>query len=216
MSHNTDGILVFGGTFDPPHLAHTTLPTMVASRLGLKRLVYVLAALNPLKQDTPPTASHHRLAMLRLVLRDLPNAEISTIELERGGPSYTVDTLTTFREQFGDDVPIRLLIGADQAIEFHKWKDWQRIIELAEPAVMVRPPWSAKSFGDALRETMAQDEVDAWAQRAVEVPAMDISSTEIRRRLHTGSDVSEMLHPDVIAYIREHNLYQHNGGETAK
>ena len=82
-----DPILIFGGTFDPPHLAHTALPPLVARRLDCKRILYIPAAANPLKTDAPPTAVEHRLAMLRLALADVPDAEISTIELDRPGPS---------------------------------------------------------------------------------------------------------------------------------
>jgi nicotinate-nucleotide adenylyltransferase len=143
-------VLIFGGTFDPPHRAHVELPPRIAQQLGCDRLLYVPAALNPLKVDSPPTDSSHRLEMLRRAVVDVPNAEICTIELERKGPSYTVDTLEELRRRLGEDVEMRLLIGGDQALEFHRWKDWKRIIELAEPVVMLRPPWNRETFREQL------------------------------------------------------------------
>jgi nicotinate (nicotinamide) nucleotide adenylyltransferase len=159
-------VLVFGGTFDPPHLAHAQLPMLAAAQLGCDEILYVPAAINPLKSGTKlkPAPPEHRLAMLLLAVADVPGAKISTIELDRKGKSYTIDTLRALHKQQGNSVgsspsprlrarppapspaPIfHLLIGADQALDFHRWKNWQEIIELATPAVMLRPPWSRRT-----------------------------------------------------------------------
>src|SRR5262245_29374614 len=176
-------ILVFGGTFDPPHIAHANLPELAARQLECDEIIYVPAAINPLKQDHPPTAKEHRLAMLLLAIANIPNAKISAIELDRKGPSYTIDTLRALRQQFassGDsprtkpsrskrpmpssssDPPpeFRLLLGCDQALSFHEWKDWQEILKLATPAVMVRPPWTPKSFERELRAAYSAVEAE--------------------------------------------------------
>jgi nicotinate-nucleotide adenylyltransferase len=201
-------ILLFGGTFDPPHRAHVELPAIVADELGCQRIVYVPAARNPLKTDEQPTPDEHRLAMLELAIRDLPHAEISTIELERGGSSYFVETLEALRAQFGDEVDLRFLIGADQALAFKRWKDWQRILDLATPAVMQRPPYDTAAFAEQLADSFDEYEVQRWLSWMVETPMIDIRATEIRTRLARGEDVGDALDPAVASYIREHELYR--------
>jgi len=200
--------LVFGGTFDPPHTAHTTLPPLVAARLGCARIIYIPAAANPLKTDLDVTAAEHRLAMLRLAVADVPGAQVSTIELDRPGPSYMIDTLRSLRSRVGDKTDLVLLIGSDQAMSFHDWKDWARIIELATPAVMVRPPLDMAAFRRQLAERYEPDEVERWLGYAVAVPQLDVDATSVRRRLASGGDVRGLLQPNVLAYIREHNLYR--------
>ncbi len=200
--------LVFGGTFDPPHTAHTTLPPLVAARLGCARIIYIPAAANPLKTDLDVTAAEHRLAMLRLAVADVPGAQVSTIELDRPGPSYMIDTLRSLRSRVGDKTDLVLLIGSDQAMSFHDWKDWARIIELATPAVMVRPPLDMAAFRRQLAERYEPDEVERWLGYAVAVPQLDVDATSVRRRLASGGDVRGLLQPDVLAYAREHGLYR--------
>jgi len=208
VSHDRQRILIFGGTFDPPHRAHAELPPSIADRIGCDRLLYVPAALNPLKVDSPPTEAKHRLEMLRRALSDVETAEIATLELERDGPSYMVDTLEELQRRFGEEAELRLLIGADQAIEFHRWKDWQRIVELAPPVVMLRPPWDRERFRKSLAEKYETDMVERWLAWTIDVPAIDISSSAVRQRIGSDGDLSNLLHEEVAAYIREHNLYQ--------
>ncbi|HRP63740.1 MAG TPA: nicotinate (nicotinamide) nucleotide adenylyltransferase [Phycisphaerales bacterium] len=200
-------ILVFGGTFDPPHLAHVELPRRVARSIGCGRIIYIPARLNPLKADSPPTANHHRLAMLRLALDDEPNVEISTLELDRPGPSYMVDTLDLLREVIGEEPKLRLLIGADQAVEFHRWKNWRRVVEQAEPVIMLRPPWDEASLRRRLRTVHDEEETNRWMSRLVRVPEVPTSSSELREQLRKRADTDAMLDPRVIDYIEAHGLY---------
>jgi nicotinate-nucleotide adenylyltransferase len=206
--------LIFGGTFDPPHLAHAVLPSAAAQLLRCGRILYVPAAINPLKQATPPTHPHHRLAMLALALRHVRGAEICTIELDRerahpGEPSYTIDTLRALRQGLPRDASMRLLIGADQALEFHRWKDWQAIVALAPPAVMLREPWNAESFAERLSTTFPSDEATRWLGWTLleGLPRMDISASEIRSRVVAGASLDGLLDPEVAHYIRVHRLY---------
>lgn len=201
-------ILIFGGTFDPPHRAHAELPPRIAEEIGCDRLLYVPAALNPLKADAPPTDATHRLEMLRRAVADVPRAEISTLELEREGPSYTVDTLEELRRQYGETVELRLLIGADQAVEFYRWKEWQRICELAVPVVMLRPPWDRERFRRDLEANYTPEQVDQWLSRTIEIPAINVSSSTVRQRIASNGELSDLLHEDVARYIREHRLYE--------
>ena len=200
-------VLIVGGTFDPPHRAHRALPALVAQTLGATRTLYVPAARNPLKSAMPDADDEDRVAMLELVATLVPGAEVSTVEIDRGAPSYFVDTLVALRATLGDDVDLRFLIGADQALDFDRWKDWQRILELATPVVILRPPWTFVKLGVALSERWGEAEGDRWLNRVVETPLVDVSATDVRERLRAGAAVDDLLDPPVAAYIREHGLY---------
>ena len=204
-------ILLFGGTFDPPTRAHATLPVQAATSVGADRLLYIPAAISPHKLEHPPTSAEHRLAMLGLALKKIGGVEIRTLELERMGPSYTIDTVETLRSEFGDAADMRLLIGDDQAESFHRWKDWQRILELAEPLVMPRRHETAAAFSRALRATDAdwnEADVGAWMDRRLDLPCMTMCSSDTRNQLESGSDADEVLDADVLQYIRTQGLYR--------
>ena len=234
-------ILVFGGTFDPPHIAHASLPELAARQLGCDQIIYVPAAINPLKQDHPPTAKEHRLAMLLLAISNIHNAKISTIELDRKGPSYTIDTLRVLHQQHSDPgdsgrptasqsrragreatskhtrstspssqpgPEFRLLIGCDQALSFHDWKDWQEILALATPAVMLRPPWTLESFERELRAKYSAVEAEQWQKWTLRLPRLDVNATDIRAKLARGDSIEGLLDPAVAQYIRSNGLYR--------
>lgn len=229
-NHLPQRILVFGGTFDPPHLAHAILPAQAAVQLSCDRILYVPAAVNPLKTNQPLASNEDRLAMLLLATADIPNAKISTIELDRPGPSYTVDTLRAVRQHYArgrvtaaaasrrssaasieenPEPEFRLLIGCDQALDFHRWKEWQQILTLATPAVMVRPPWNDASFRSALEAKYSEVEAESWKSWTLRLPLLEMNATEIRQRLRAGDDksVRDWLDPAVLDYIRTNRLY---------
>ncbi len=207
----TQRILVFGGTFDPPHLAHVQLPRQAARELGCDRIIYIPTATSPFKMDSPPTCSKHRLAMLKLALDDMPDVEISTIELDRGGASYFADTIQTLREQLDKETELHFLMGCDQALEFDKWKDWRRILELATPSVMLRPPWHEHSFRKAMNRQLDPKTATYWLARIVPTPMLDINATDIRNRIAENEEPGDGLDPAVADYIAEHKLYRGDG-----
>ena len=196
-------LLIFGGSFDPPHRAHVHLPEQVRQAIEADVVVYLPAGRAPHKLDKVQTDPAHRLAMLRLALADAVAASTAVVlddEIRRvaadGRPSYTVDTLEALKQRIAPGAEMRLLIGTDQVNIFESWKDWQRILQLAEPVVMVRPP-----------ETV-DDVPEAWRPRVVEVPAMDVSSTEVRRRVAAGEPLGQTVAADVADYIGAHGLYR--------
>lgn len=206
-------LVVYGGTFDPPHRAHTELPSFVAERIGADGVLYVPAGRPPHKADLDQTPAEHRLAMLTLALDGVPRTAISTWEIDQPEPSYTYRTLEHLRRTFGDTIALRLLVGMDMALTFDQWAEPGRIEQLAEPVVMVRPPHDRAAFLAALPDAQR----DRWASRVVEAPPMDVSSTELRRALRDrdadATVVREMLDPRVLTYIRRHGLYgPDNGG----
>jgi len=203
-------VLLFGGSFDPPHRAHLELSAWVQRELDADRVIFVPAAQNPLKLEAPTDAAH-RLAMLRLALADRPDCEIATIELDRGGPSYFVDTLRAMRAELDPDVELRFLIGVDQALHFDRWREPDAILALATPVVLIRPPWSRTTFVRALSEVYGAEDAERWAQWVLDAPLIDLSATRVRAMLQAGEDVGTAVPARVVAYIREHGLYADTG-----
>jgi len=192
-------LLVYGGSFDPPHRAHVELPEQVGEQVGADGVLYVPAGRAPHKSDRSATDATHRLAMLRLALRDRPRTAVDARELDRDGPSYTVDTLKSLREDLGPAVELRLLIGADMAATFDTWHRAEEVFKRGQPLVMARPD-----------QVPDLEQRDRWRDRIVPVEPMPCSSTEIRNALRERPDdplLREQLDPQVLDYIREHGLY---------
>ena len=202
-------ILLFGGSFDPPHHAHTALPQQVAEAIGADLIAYIPAGRAPHKLDREQTAPAHRLAMLRLALADQPGpvpTVVLTDEVDRGPdePSFTVDTLEVLYQRTDPDTTMRLLIGADQLRIFDIWRSPERIIELAEPVVMVRPPDTNQSLLDSL----PPEQRDAWVGRLIEADTIDLSSTQLREKVAAGESIEPWTPASVCDYIAEHGLYR--------
>lgn len=204
---DAQSILIYGGTFDPPTRAHIELPMVVRERLGADLVAYVPARMSPFKTDDPPTDPSHRVAMLEAALDDNEHAKVLTEEIDRtaeGTPSYTIDTIEYLRDWLPVDVTMRLLIGGDQMAEFLRWKSFEKIVEMAEPVVMVRPPQTRES----LLETVPESQRGFWVSRLIDVPPMDVSSTEVRRRVAANEPIDDLVVPAVEKYIRKHKLYR--------
>lgn len=205
-------LLIYGGSFDPPHRAHVELPFHVARRIEADGVLFVPAGSPPHKPG-PIATSEHRLGMLRAALGDRDDAAISTYEIDHADQaSYTVNTLEHFRAELGGAVELRLLIGADMAAAFYRWKQPRRIIELAEPVVMMRPPLDAEAIVAQMPDALTDGERAAWRGRMVSCPQIDIASTALRELLAAGeyeSDVVRRQLPGpVLEYIRSHGLYR--------
>ncbi len=204
-------IIVFGGSFDPPQIAHVQLPAIVLRAIQAQVVAYVPVAHQPLKPEGPIASVEHRLEMLRLALADVPHAVIWMDELDRArdnssyGPSYTVDTIERMRQQVGEQPEIRLLIGADQVHQFDKWHAWQRLIEMAEPVIMLRPPETQASL---LASLPAQLDKVQWQRYLIDVPTVSTSSTQIRQRCAQKKSITGLVSSAVEKYIGDHGLYQ--------
>ena len=200
-------VLLFGGSFDPPHEAHVSLPLEVAGMVGADEVLFMPAKVNPQKADTPPTPVEHRIAMLQLALEGHPLARISRLEVDHPGPSYTVDTL----QRLIEDPPyrtatVRLLIGADQALNFKTWKDWQTIERIAEPVVMPRHPHTRADLEDEYRR-LHPDGFERWIDRTLDLPVRAGRSTDIRTMIQQAQPLDSVLAPSVERYVHEHRLY---------
>lgn len=170
-------------------------------------LVVVPAAQNPLKPTQPIATDAQRVAMLVLALQGLPRAAVWTDELDRAAPdatSYWVDTVRRARAAAPACPVMRSLLGADQATQFHRWREPEEIVALAEPLVLLRPPYDTPpSFAAALDHHPAlRAERQAWLDRVIAAPIHATASTAIRRGGH-----EDAMHPAVRAYAKQHRIY---------
>lgn len=204
---NTSITLVQGGTFDPPHARHVRMASQAADALGATRILVVPAAVNPQRTGRPPSPPEHRLAMTRLAFAGEPRAVVDDREIRRGGPSFTVDTLESLaKERPGER--LRLLIGGDQALNFHTWRCPERIVALAEPVVVPRAPLDAAALATELRHRLG-DAGSAWAPRILQLDAEPHASTGLREKLSRGERPdAALLAPEVTDYALRHGLYR--------
>ena len=204
-------IILFGGSFDPPHRGHVTLPLLAADAVGARAVVFIPAGVNPQKSEHPPTAGRHRIAMLKSAVAHDPRARISSIELDRAGPSYSIDTVEALAAELAaepgaDHAPLRLLIGADQALNFRSWRRWEALEGLAEPLILPRAPQGVAELSRSLAEAYPRD-ADRWIARIVETPGLEASSTDVRAALARGDSLESLVPNSVANYIRSQGLY---------
>ncbi len=217
-----DRVGLFGGTFDPPHNAHVSVARDVADALRLDRVLWIPVGEPPHKDAWQPSAPSSRLAMVRAAALADDRFEVSEIEVERSGPSYTVDTVRAVRAEL-EDAALFLIIGVDQYRAFDAWRDPAGILEYARLAVMDRVGESARSVCPevlrasekrALNESRGADQIEVSAGPPVTrvvfaaVERIDLSSTEIRDRVRAGDDVSRLLPAPVLEIIEREGLYR--------
>jgi nicotinate-nucleotide adenylyltransferase len=196
---------IFGGSFDPVHCGHLALAESCCEQAQLDRVWFVPAAHQPFKPDGPFATNADRVEMLKLALGEFEHYEISTLEIDRGGMSYTIDTLLTV-ESLVPDAEVFLLMGADSLRDFPYWRRPADICRAATPLVVNRAGEPSPNFehleGIASAERLAEIE-----SQQVEMPPVDISSSEIRRLIAKHGNWQEMVPEKVGEYIREHRLY---------
>jgi nicotinate-nucleotide adenylyltransferase len=212
-----DDLILFGGTFDPVHHGHLIVARSLVEQRNAEGITFVPAASPPHKAAARAAASD-RLAMLRLAIKGEPRFEVCPLELSRGGPSYTIDTLRDLRRQYGSKARFHWAIGADMLEDLPKWRSAEEVLQEARLVVVVRPPWDQhleKLFA-SLSGHFTSRQVDALRESVVRTPLIDISSTEIRRRVATGGSIRYLV-PDAVArYIHEHKLYRKAAGTAAE
>jgi nicotinate-nucleotide adenylyltransferase len=191
---------ILGGTFDPVHLGHLIIATELRQALALDRVLFTPAARNPLKA-TQPSDDRHRLRMLELALADNSAFAISTVDLDRPGPSFTADLLALLAAELSP-VSLVFLMGSDSLRDFPTWHEPDRIIALAELGVARRPAAAADLNEIIAAVPFARDRI-----HFVDVPLIGISATDIRRRVASGLPISYQVPRAVEEYIEERGLY---------
>ena len=202
---------IFGGTFDPPHVGHLLAASDAFEDLALDRLLFVPAAIQPLKASKRTAPANHRLAMVRLTTGADDRFGVDSVELDREGLSYTVDTLREFARRF-PSAELFFLVGADVLSTFEQWRDPHIVLELATLAIMTRRAKSDDHLIDPLPRWQTRSRtVDAeLAHRTTRVATrrFDVSSTEIRERVRAGRPIHGFVTDAVAEYIGSHGLYR--------
>jgi nicotinate-nucleotide adenylyltransferase len=194
---------VLGGTFDPVHCGHLAIAEEARAQLHLEWVAFVPAGRPPHKLGRAITSAHHRLAMLERALASNPYFRISYVDVDRSGPSYTTDTLALLRQEWGPAVDLYFIIGADSLLEMYKWYHPERIIQLAHLAVAQRP-----SLAVDLSELERSLPGLGRRVRMVQTPLLEISGTDLRRRVQEGRPIKYYVPEEVEAYIFQQGLYR--------
>lgn len=188
---------IFGGTFNPPHIAHSIVADNVRQQLNLDKIIFIPSGNPPLKESFP---AEHRLAMAKLAFGNDRNFEVSEIEIEDlKEKSYTVNTLRKLREIYKDDESeLYLIIGMDNLIDLPNWKDPEKLFELAKIVVINRPGNDKHSARKDFREKVI----------FADVPDLETSSRMIRRNISEGRSVKYLVCDAVEEYIKKNGLYK--------
>ena len=187
---------IFGGSFDPVHNAHVALARQALSELALDELIWLPAG-QPWQKRRVLAPVADREAMVRLAIEGEPRFTLSRIEIERQGPSYTIDTVRELRAQ-RPGLSWHLVIGQDQYAGFHTWHGWEELLGLVTLAIANRPGAPLSADPQVLRVP----------HEAVALPMMNVSSTDIRSRLARGQGINDLVPAPVARYIARHHLYQ--------
>jgi nicotinate-nucleotide adenylyltransferase len=186
---------IFGGTFDPPHNAHVALAHAALAELRLDEVRWIPAG-QPWQKTRHITLAEHRAAMVALAIDGEPRFVLDRSEMDRSGPSYTLDTVTVLQTQ-QPQAQIFLIIGADQYASLHTWRGWQELLARVVLAVANRPGVQAQPDAQVLRHQ----------HRVVPLAMQDVSSTDIRKRCAQQQPVNHLVPPSVARYIEQHHLY---------
>lgn len=184
---------LFGGSFDPVHHGHLVAAQVAREVLQLDEVRFVPTGIQPFKSEGPRAPAADRVAMLRLALASAPGLTVETCEVDRPGPSYTIETLRTLEAREPGQVFI-LLIGTDAAREFPRWREADEIVRRAKVALLARPGHEAPA--------------GSWVSAVVPVPALEISATDLRQRVAAGRPIRYYVPDAVAAYVAERGLYR--------
>jgi nicotinate-nucleotide adenylyltransferase len=202
---------ILGGTFNPPHVGHLTVASHALAQLGLERVLLMPSHTPPHKLPQHDPGPRHRLRMCELAVEGRAGLRAGALEIERGGPSFTVDTLLALHAPSASHQPspqLTLILGSDMARTLPTWRSAGEIVELADIAVAQRPE-------DGREEVLAVlESLDARAA-FLEMPPIDASSSMVRERVSRRESVEELVGPAVAVYIAEHGLYRRLSGVPA-
>ncbi|MDQ7780043.1 MAG: nicotinate (nicotinamide) nucleotide adenylyltransferase [Planctomycetota bacterium] len=215
---------VFGGTFDPVHTGHLIAAQQAIRCRNLDKIVFVPCAASPhkvggrtsacarrrcasgIRSVGPVASARDRLAMVRLAIRGNPAFAVSGVETERGGVSYTIDTLRALKAGPCRRDELFLIVGADSLRDFHAWRDPRGILMLARLTVLARPGFDLR-IPHALADAVGRANVARILRDCVRMPLIEISSRELRKMLARKEDVTYLVPESVLSYIRRNRLY---------
>ena len=189
---------IMGGTFNPIHYGHLVSASEVCDKFKLDKVIFIPSALNPLKNTSNLADVHHRLKMIKLAVSDNPCFEASDIEIKRGGASYTIDTIKTLVKKYGKDTNLYFIIGADAFLEINSWASPDALLKMCKFIVTTRPGYDIEKAKQVFRKHT----------EIMEITHLEISSSDIRKRIKSGVPIKYLLPKRVGNYIQKHKLYK--------
>ena len=200
-------VILFGGTFDPIHLGHTKVAASAVKYIDADKVIFIPAKRSPLKGFMPSASDIDRMNMITLAIANQDKYEVSDWELNMSAPSYTLNTVRYFRTKYGSNIVLYWLVGADSINDLIYWHGITELIDECNIAMMYRADCERPDF-TKFEQLWGKDRVEKLQRNIVPTPLINISSTEVRKRLKSGQNVTQMLEKTVLNYIREHNLYE--------
>ena len=209
---------ILGGTFNPIHYGHLRMAQELVNGLGMDEVRFIPSA-NPPHKDSVTVSAEHRTAMVELAIADNPLFTLDKRELEREGASYTIDTLISLREEFGNDTVLCLMMGSDAFMKLNTWHRWQELLDYAHIILVQRPNQGKpqellpNELQTLLRDHYVEDisalrKENAGLMNMQAITAQDISATNIREQLMHGESIRYLLSNEVAQYIEKNHLYQ--------
>ena len=194
---------VMGGTFDPVHNGHLIVAEEAKTRLNLAEVIFVPAGQPWLKAERTISAAEHRLQMLRLAIANKPHFKLDTVEIERAGPSYTIDTIAELQDKLGNEVELFFILGWDSLAELHEWREPSRLIQVCYLVAVPRPGYPRPKL------KALEAGIPGISQRVMllDEPYVDISASAIRDRRARGLSIRHLVPEPVNRYIKEQGLY---------
>ena len=194
---------VLGGTFDPIHLGHLVVAEEMRAQLGLAEILFVPAGQPWLKVNSPILAAEHRVQMVRLALGGKPYFKLSTMEIERAGPSYTVDTIAELKGQLGAEDKLFFILGWDNLAQLPQWREPSRLVKICHLVAVPRVGYPAPDLA------LLEKGIPGLSQATIvlDTPWIDITASAIRNRVAQGLSIRHLVPEPVERYIRENGLY---------
>ena len=191
-------ICLFGGTFDPPHIGHLIIAESILSDLDIDKIIFIPSSIPPHKPLHSYSSASSRVEMLQISIKGTPAFQISDIELNRPGASYSIDTIKQIKSQMSlSKEELYFVIGGDSLIEFQMWKNPHEILSLAQVIIAPRPSFTKDMVKPEFLEQV----------QFLDTPQIDISSSMIRERVREKKSIRYYVIPEVLEYIQEKRLY---------
>jgi nicotinate-nucleotide adenylyltransferase len=198
---------IMGGTFDPIHYGHLVIAEAARAKFQMEEIVFVPSGTPPHKRGRNITHFEHRFQMTKLAIQDNAHFCVSRLEIDRPGPSYAVDTIRALRDLFSPNTRLYFITGADAILEILSWKDVGALIGMCQLVAATRPGYSLDGLKDIVNRIQSEHKRE-FNVHTMEVPALMISSTDIRKRVESGMPIKYLLPDSVEKYIYDHKLYR--------
>ena len=210
---------IFGGTFDPIHYGHLRIAEEIVKTVGLQKLYFVPAGM-PRLRHSPVASPQHRVEIVRLAIQKNPDFVLDEREINRGGVSYSIDTVREFKQEFGEEIRLCFVLGADAFINLPEWNNWKELFNLCHFIVSTRPGYTLTLIKELLSKELREECSQRWVSNTeslrkdtsglifiASTTMLDISATSIRAHIAVGRSVRYLIPDIIVNYISENKLY---------